>query len=101
MKRDEELWIETHIKIRWYKKKLKNNFLKQILIGFAWLSPALVITILAISYQSLTPWNYLLAILWVTLYHFISMYYIIEVSDTVKIECYSIDQKKKTNKKKK
>ena len=101
VKRDKNLWIETHIKIRWYKKKLKHNHVKQICIGFAWLFPALVIIWLTIVYSMFAPWNYVFAIVWVIFYHLASMYYIIEISDILKIECFSIGEKKKTYKKNK
>lgn len=88
--RDREKNIEITLKLRGQKKLRKNPFLRAISWAL-WLSPALLVIILAFIFPILTPWNYIFAIIWVTVYHFAAMYYIIEVWDILKIECYQLD----------
>jgi len=108
VKRDYERGIETHIKLRWQKKRLRKHPLVRALNWALWLLPALLSIVFALAFPELTPWNYIFAILWVIAYHFAAMYYIIEVSDALKIECFSLGEydtekklKKKTHQKKK
>ncbi|MCH8518754.1 hypothetical protein LAT59_03265 [Candidatus Gracilibacteria bacterium] len=108
VKRDYERGIETHIKLRGQKKRLRKHPLVRVLNGALWLLPAVLAIVFALAFPELTPWNYIFAILWVIAYHFAAMYYIIEVSDALKIECFTLDEydaekklKKKTHQKKK
>ena len=103
VKRDYERGIETHIKLRGQKKRLRKHPLVRACNGALWLLPAVLAIVFALAFPEITPWNYVFAILWVIAYHFAAMYYIIEVSDTLKIECFSLseyDQDKNSGKKK-
>lgn len=103
VKKDYEQGIETHIKLRGQKKRLRKHPLVRACNGALWLLPALLAIVFALAFPELTPWNYVFAILWVIAYHFAAMYYIIEVSDVLKIECFSLgeyDEDKKSGKKK-
>ena len=101
VKKDYEQGIETHIKLRWHKKKLRKHPIIRALNWALWLLPAIFAIVFALTFPELTPWNYIFAIAWVIAYHFAAMYYIIEVSDILKIEFFSLEEKKKHKKKNK
>lgn len=64
-----------------------------------WLFPALLAIIFTIVFPHLAPWNYIFAIAWVTAYHFAAMYYVIELSDMLKVEVLPLETHKKETKK--
>ena len=67
------------VKWKWYKKIMQNN-VKRVFTYFLWLLPAIILIVLVANWNM----NYLIAIWLITIFHFVSMIYIIN-SDRLKI----------------
>ena len=60
------------------EKKVHKNFIMRIFMTFMWMAPVFLIIFFSSYYMESYPWNYVAAIIAVTLYHFAAMYFIIK-----------------------
>lgn len=60
------------------EKEVRKNFTMRILMTFFWMAPVFLIIFCSSIYMDSFPWNYIFAVIAVTVYHFAAMYYIIK-----------------------
>jgi len=68
----ETCWKKCILKWKWYNK-LQKSRIKKYFVYFLWILPAIILIYLSI----IQIISYLLAILIITIFHFVAMYYIV------------------------